>query len=311
MQVLTILAGIAWDPQIRGILTVVLGFTILCGSVYLIVATNTGARLGLLISLAGLFGWLVILTAYWWISPPGIGPRGTSPSWQPVEIYIDGDIPPETESAQSLPRPDEIVTAQEILEANPELAGEFATTPVLSDIAGVDREAVPGKDELGGWTIMTTAQAGEAQAAADAVLVEVGFFESTADYKKLDAFEKGGKPKRQEECEDSDLICRAQYRIRKALTLTHPPHYAIVQLQPVVLQEPVPGSPPPSPVLDQSKPVISVVLVRDLGDVRLLPATYFFICLSLFIVFALILHYRDKTLTKNLEAAKSVAKAGP
>lgn len=311
MQLLTVLAGIAWDPTIRGILTVVLGFTILCGSTYLIVATNTGARLGLLISLAGLFGWLVILTAYWWISPPGIGPRGTSPSWKPVEIYVDGETPPETEAVQSLPHPDELPTPEEILAQNPELAGEFVTTPLLSDIAGVDPDAVPSKDELGGWRVMSTSAAGEAQAAADAILVESGFFEATGDYKKLNAFETGGKPKRTDECEDDDMVCRAQYRVTKALTITHPVHYAVVQVQPVVEQEQVPGSPPPSPVVDESKPVITVVLVRDLGDVRLLPATYFVISLALFIVFVLILHYRDKTLAKNLEAAKSVAKAGP
>ena len=93
MEMLNVLAGIAWDPQIRGILTVVLGFSILGGSVYLIVATNTGARLGLLISLAGLFGWMTILTLFWWLSPPGIGPAGDGPSWVPVEVYVDGQAP--------------------------------------------------------------------------------------------------------------------------------------------------------------------------------------------------------------------------
>lgn len=311
MQLLTILAGIAWDPTIRGILTVVLGFTILCGSTYLIVATNTGARLGMLISLAGLFGWLVVLTAYWWISPPGIGPRGTAPSWQPVEIYVEGGTPPQTESVQSLPQTTELPTADEILAQHPELAGEFVSAPILSDIAGVDPDAVPGKDELGGWTVMSTSSAGEAQAAADAVLIDTKFFAATGEYKKLNAFETGGKPKRTEECEDSDLVCRAVYRVRKSFMLTHPPRYAVVQVQAVVEQEQVPGSPPPTPIVDESKPVIYVVLVRDLGDVRLLPATYFVISLTLFIVFVLILHYRDKTLARNLEAAKTVAKAGP
>ena len=37
------------------------------GSIYLLLATNIGARLGLLVVLAGLFGWLSILTLTWWI----------------------------------------------------------------------------------------------------------------------------------------------------------------------------------------------------------------------------------------------------
>ena len=59
--------------------------------------------------------------------------------------------------------------------------------------------------------------------------------------------------------------------------------------------------------MDTSKPVVSVVLVRDLGNVRLLPAIYFVICFSLFIVFLLLLHYRDKTLQKNLAEAEAEA----
>ena len=52
---------------------------VLGGSVYLLLATNIGARLGLLVALAGLFGWLTILTLTWWIQPPANGPRGTNP----------------------------------------------------------------------------------------------------------------------------------------------------------------------------------------------------------------------------------------
>ena len=43
-------AGIGWEPEIRGLLTVVLGFAILGGSVWLLLVTNTGTRLGSLIA---------------------------------------------------------------------------------------------------------------------------------------------------------------------------------------------------------------------------------------------------------------------
>lgn len=309
MQLLTVLAGIAWDPQIRGILAVLVGVVVLCGGVYLIVATNTGARLGLLIALAGFFGWMVIMTSYWWLLPPGQGPRGEGASWQPVEVLIEGDVPAQTSEVQALPPSDAIPDADAVLADNPDVAAELVGNPVLSDIAGVDPDILPGRDDLGGWKIMPSSQAGEAQSAADAALVESGLFADSTEYLRLNAFEIGGKQTRTEACDDDEALCRAWYRISKSFQLTHPPHYAVVEVQPVLAQETVPGSPPPQPVIDESKPVVRVVLVRDLGSVRLLPATYFVISLALFIVFALILHYRDKTLQKNLDAATTVAKA--
>jgi hypothetical protein len=81
-----------------------------------------------------------------------------------------------------------------------------------------------------------------------------------------------------------------------------------VQVQPVIPQETKPGEAPPLPIVDQTKPVVSVVLVRDLGDVRLIPFLYFLISVSLFIIFAWTLHNRDKTLMKNKALAEAAAK---
>ena len=85
-----VLAGIDFNTGIRGILVVTLAVVILPGSVYLLLATNTGARLGLLIALAAFFGWASILTMTWWITSPANGPRGRNASWKPVEIYVPG-----------------------------------------------------------------------------------------------------------------------------------------------------------------------------------------------------------------------------
>lgn len=90
METMNVIAGIAWDPGIRGILIVLVGVVVLMGSTYLILATNVGARLGFLVALTGLFGWMVILTLIWWLTPPAIGPRGNIPTWKPVEIYVNG-----------------------------------------------------------------------------------------------------------------------------------------------------------------------------------------------------------------------------
>ena len=62
MHLVPTLAGIAWDPQIRGILSVLVGVVVLMGSVYLLLATNVASRLGFLLALAAIFGWMTIRT---------------------------------------------------------------------------------------------------------------------------------------------------------------------------------------------------------------------------------------------------------
>ena len=318
MHYVNVIAGIGFNPGIRGILVVLTGFSVLCGSVYLLLATNMGARLGMLVAFAGLFGWLSILTLTWWISPPAIGPRGTNPSWKVVEIYVEGGGTAKTPVKNLLPGSDQIPNAADIIAQHPEIAKDFANpaTASLSDIQSAHpdilQEYVTSQD-LGGWKVTPSSSAGEAQAAADAALTTgSNFFAATTDYKKLSVFEIGGKPTRAEYCKDEahphnlvndDPICRLQYKLDKLVNFKHPPHYAVVQVQQVIPQATQPGAAPPIPVVDPSKPVVSVVLIRDLGNVRLLPGTYFVICFSLFIVFVLILHYRDKTLRKHLDEA--------
>ncbi len=313
-------AGIAWDPGIRGILSVLVGVVVLCGSVYLLLGTNVGARLGLLVALAGLAGWMVILTLTWWLSPPAIGPRGTNNSWKPVEIYVSGaGTQPVTAELENLPSPDDIVTAEQILAENPDVAADFPNGATLSDLAASHPDVLElyaSPDALGGWEVVPASSAGEAQAVADTVLIEEGLFTAPTDYKKLSVFDVGGKPDLDDECPDAEgggffpdePLCRAWFRIRDAVQPRHPTHYAVVQVQQVVPQEPRPGEAPPLPQVDENAPVISVVLVRDLGNVRLIPFLYFVISLALFIFFVVVLHYRDKTLRKNLDDAEVAAK---
>ena len=58
--------SIGWEPELRGLLTVIIGTVALCGSVYLLLATNMGIRLGFLVAFAGLFGWMATMGAIWW-----------------------------------------------------------------------------------------------------------------------------------------------------------------------------------------------------------------------------------------------------
>ena len=89
VQFLHLVAGIGWDPEIRGALTVLVGSLVLFGSVWLILNTNLGSRLGTLIALTGFFGWMLVMGVVWWIY--GIGLTGDSPTWEPKEI-IYGDL---------------------------------------------------------------------------------------------------------------------------------------------------------------------------------------------------------------------------
>jgi hypothetical protein len=309
LATLNLFAGISFNPGVRGILVVAVGVTVLMGSVYLLLGTNVGARLGLLVTLAGLFGFLSILAMLWWLLPPANGPRGNNPRWEVVEVYVNDGEPARTQVIESLIPPDQLPSSADILAANPELEKEYPNGFVLSDLAAnnpdIIQDVLP-KDSLNGWRLTPSSSAGEAQTAADTALVAQKFFTATTDYKKLNTFEYGGKPRRADACGDRELLCRAKFRIERALTFwDNPVHYAVVQVQPVIPQATKPGEAPPLPIVDPSRPVYSIVLVRDLGDVRLIPFLYFVISFSLFIIFAWVLHNREKTLMKNKAMAEA------
>lgn len=86
-------SGNLWNPTIIGVLTVLCAVGLFCGSTYLLLGTNLGARLGFLVAAAGLSGFLVLLTTLW-LSTPGNAagnsdldpPHGNSPSWKVVEL---------------------------------------------------------------------------------------------------------------------------------------------------------------------------------------------------------------------------------
>ena len=314
MQTMNLIAGIAFDPGIRGILVVMVGVAVLCGSVYLILGTNLGNRLGLLVALAGLFGWLTILTFIWWLTPPAIGPRGNLPSWKPVEIYVNDstDAAPEAPVDIRLVGPDQMPNANLWIAQHPELVEEFPNGFTLSELQTAHPEMIGEfltDEQLQGWKLVGAANSGEAQSAADAVLAESKVFTATSEYKKLSVFQFGGKPTLEDDCPDGGTLCRVGHRITSAFQITNPPHYAVVQVQRVIPQATVPGQAPPIPKVDPTQPVISVVLIRDIGDERVIPFLYFVICSTLFVLFAWILHSRDKTLMKNKEQAAEAEKA--
>ncbi|MGH9149855.1 MAG: hypothetical protein ACRD0D_12645 [Acidimicrobiales bacterium] len=89
MTMVNLLAGLTWDPQLRGAVIVLTAISILCGSVYLLLATNMGAKIGFLLAAAGLTGWMTVMGVVW--VAYGIGLKGDDPHWEVVEV-LTGDI---------------------------------------------------------------------------------------------------------------------------------------------------------------------------------------------------------------------------
>jgi hypothetical protein len=75
---------IEWNPGLRGVLVVLVGVVVLIGSVYLLLSTNLGARVGVLVTIAGLSGWMMLMGMVWAVY--GIGYKGPAPHWKVVEV---------------------------------------------------------------------------------------------------------------------------------------------------------------------------------------------------------------------------------
>ena len=342
MESLDLIAGLAWDPEIRGFMAVFAGAITLLGSVWLLLVLNTGTRLGSLIAMTGLFGWMVIMAAVWWIY--GIGWAGSAPSWQLREINV-GDLDAAAlEEATWLPDRAELPTAFDLAvdSGDPVARAEFGMvtrdtlTPdqteglspseidqlvadelarnraaTLSELAAVSPDVISdaeasGRFDFGGWKLLSTAESGEAQASAVAMLLDSADLGLTTqgDFKLLEAYTVGGKRGLPD---DPSRFDRIWTQIRTALTITHPTRYAVVQAQQVIDQPLIPGQPPPRPIVDESKPVISVIMIRDLGNLRLKPALVTLGSLCIFAALCLFLHERDKLSWQQREAG---AKAG-
>ena len=85
----------AFDAQlfIKGVLTVVMGFILFVGSVYLLLSAVFGKKMGYLVLAVAFFGWMTMLSALWafgfWSqgldTPVNLGPKGVEPHWAVVE----------------------------------------------------------------------------------------------------------------------------------------------------------------------------------------------------------------------------------
>ena len=61
------LLAVSWEWELRGTLIVIIAVSVLCGSLYMILGTNMGARLGFLVAFAALAG--ICFISRRWIAP--------------------------------------------------------------------------------------------------------------------------------------------------------------------------------------------------------------------------------------------------
>jgi len=81
-----------WDPTVKGVLVVAAAITLFIGSVYLLLSTNLGARLGFLLTAAGVSGFMIILSSLWLTNTdPLQSLRGRIPEWKGEEVVATVD----------------------------------------------------------------------------------------------------------------------------------------------------------------------------------------------------------------------------
>lgn len=290
IQQLAFIDGIGFDPFFRGLLSVLVGVVVLIGGTYLLIATNTGARSGMMIACAGLFGWMFLMGIIWTVY--GIGWVGGTPSWELVEVNFDdvdqgddGLLFSEIEVAQGL--------------ANVDISVDVADP----DQAQVDALALSKTMELGGWRYLATSDSirGEAQASADAFLVEEEIF-SAGEYLPLQfgGFTTGGKPVLKD---DPNQIDRVVHFFRETfLNPVHSQELIVIQARETIAKPVLPGQAPPVAEPDPEAPLVSVIMERDRGGpipglisgLRFTPFMFTVANGLLFAVFAWALHNRDR-----------------
>lgn len=267
-SILTTVLAIAWEPELRGVLTVIIAVVVLCGSIYLILGTNMGARLGFLVALTGLFGWMVLLGTLWWIY--GIGLIGPDPSWQQV------------------PGRTVIQDASALSEV-----GVLESRVGAGDDADPDERAEAVRERLAaeGWSRVDESEPGFGQAAnaAGNFLQETEAF-GPGEFSVTGLFDVGGE--RWPKIGDSIDF----------LAFFHEPRYALAEVAPLEQLREEPGRAPVQPEIDSERERQYVYMERDPGARRQPAALLTIGSTIVFLALCWMLHRRDRIVAENRAA---------
>lgn len=314
MNTLAFIDGVGFDPFFRGLLSVLVGVVVLMGGSYLIVATNTGSRLGALISAGQLFGWMFLMGIVWTVY--AIGWTGDGESWALVEINVDNPLRDsdglefaEEEDVQDLGRALTTFNLEDAIESDdPDQRQAEALAIARSNPA-----------QLAEWRYLTASdpQRGEASSSAEEFLVEEGVYGATTEFIPLtyDAYNLGGKPRLDPNivADDPDISVWVESftdlpdRLWHKFDTTfihfwHPQELVVIQFQGVVDAPTLPGLAPPVAQADDTKSTVSVVMERDrggpipalVGGTRFVPFVFALFNGILFAVISWVLHIRDR-----------------
>ena len=262
------LLAINWEPELRGVLTVILGTVAFMGSVYMILGTNIGARLGFLVTLCGLAGWMALMGGIWWIY--GIGLKGADPSW----VQVPGRTV--------------IQDASDLYQAGV-LENRLALTDVdvPADINDVVYDGFVSEE----WRVLGESEPAFGQAAASAtVFLEEEDALEPGSFKVTNVFENGGEayPK----IFGQDALDQVAF--------FHKPYYTVVEVSPYIPLRTEPGRAPSAPEVDPTQEAQYVYMLRDLGSRREPAALITIGSTIVFLALAWMLHRRDRFVAENL-----------
>ncbi len=260
--------AINWEPQIRGILIIIMAVTVLCGSTFLILGTNLGARLGFLVALAALSGWMMVMSLVWWSF--GIGLKGAEPTWQPMR------------NNSILLTPGAVFDAGVVKE--PVKVG--ADAPFVDQAAAVQKALLAG-----GWRQLGESDPSFGQSASSGgVVIEKDGTLKAGRYKVVGVFDKGGEryPKINQSI---DFIA-----------FKHKPHWIVVEVAALMPQRSEPGRAPAKAEIDSTQAHRFVYMIRDLGNKRVPAALIAFGSSLVFFSCCYLLHIRDKRVVLNRSA---------
>jgi hypothetical protein len=259
------------------VLVVVAAVSLFCGSVYLLLATNLGARLGFLVAAAGLSGFMVLLSCLWLTTASPLNTlKGRVPTWKAVESIKGGDL-----SKSKIPQVRAITKADEVTDPT-----EQSNVKASVDQVVVTAEGTPGTNAVAAGN-------------------NFALYQSTTDYLVPNYYEVGGG----NIFSENKVDLNGQFPLLH-VTL-HKPHFAVVNICPVdqeALIVPF-GEAPPTPKCDTTKPINSVVFERDLGSVRVPPFVALVASSILFALTLLSLHWRERDLQEQAAAAQAEADA--
>jgi hypothetical protein len=260
-----------WYPTLLGFLVVVSAVLLFCGSVYLLLATNLGAKLGFLVAVGALSGFMLLLSGLWLTTASPLNTlKGRVPEWSAVEV-VGPDL-----ARSKIPEVAAITEETEPLEA-------AAATNVKAAVDG---------------TIVTQTPAHGEELAPDAN--RFAQFEDATDYLMTESYEVGGGGRTKVELDGTWPFVHVSF---------HKPKYAVATVCPVLEVEVPFGDPIPPAECDPDQETINVVFERDLGSLRIPPLVVMIASGILFGLTLLGLHWRERDLAAAAARAEADAEA--